>query len=129
MGGMKTFASRLLIGISGWLPAQAAASDTRVLRTFATCVGQLSAKMEFQWLTDGPGSERTKTQRAAVIELLRAVMTEDDARQVLVWRIEAKAAHAALLTRTLFNDDAADAAWARQVADAQAARCTGMLLG
>lgn len=109
--------------------AHAQTIDTeQQLRTFAACAGRLSAVMEYQWMFDGPASEQTKTQRAAVIDLVEAIMPPDRGREVLQWRISAKMAQSALLTRAVFNDDPNDAAWA----SAQAARferaCTGLLL-
>ncbi len=98
------------------------------LRTFATCAGRLSAVMEYQWMFDGEASEQTKLQRAAVIDLVEAVMPPDRGRDVLHWRISAKLAQSALLTRATFNDNADDAAWARQQAAQFERACTGLLL-
>lgn len=67
-------------------------------------------------------------QRAAVIDLIDAVMPADRGREVLHWRISAKLAQSALLTRATFNDDRQDAAWAREQADRFARECTGLLL-
>ena len=108
------------------VPGQAAEDDT--LRTFATCAGRLSAVMEFQWMFDGPASELTATRRAAVIDLIEAIMAPDDGRRVLAWRLAAKEAQARLLTRATFNDDPADAAWARAHADGFERDCTALLL-
>lgn len=98
------------------------------LRTFATCAGRLSAVMEHQWLFDGPASEITKEQRAAVLDLVDAIMPPERGPEVLQWRISAKLAQSALLTRATFNEDARDAAWARQQAEQFARACTGLLL-
>jgi len=113
------------------LPVSGAAelSGTRnPLQQFSTCVGQLSAQMEFEWLFNGPASEVTEMRRAAMLELVQAVMGEADGPKVLNWRITAKQAQAALLTRATFNEDPEDAAWAMQMAEDQAAFCTGLLL-
>ncbi|WP_323765293.1 hypothetical protein [Marinovum sp.] len=95
---------------------------------FATCAGRLSATMEHQWMFDGPGSERTEAQRAAMISLLEAVMPAELGREVLHLRLEAKFAQAALLARARFNDDAEDAVRAGALAGLRLAECTGMLL-
>ena len=95
---------------------------------FATCAGRLSALMEFQWLTHDPEAERTEAQRANLIDILDAVMPPDRGRQVLHWRVEAKMAHAALLQRGRFNQDPADALWARRLAAEQTDRCRAYLL-
>lgn len=98
------------------------------LHTFATCTGRLSATMEHQWLMRDPAAERTEAQRAAMLSLLDAVMAPDQDRNALAWRIDAKQAHAVLLRRATFNDDAEDAAWALSQAETHLARCTGLLL-
>ena len=98
------------------------------LRTFATCAGRLSAVMEYQWMFDGKASEQTKLQRAAVIDLVEAIMPPERGREVLHWRISAKLAQSALLTRATFNEDANDAAWAGQQAKRFERECTGLLL-
>ena len=98
------------------------------LRTFAACAGRLSAQMEHQWMFDGTASEVTERQRAQVIELVSATMAPDQGRQVLHWRITAKAAHRALLTRATFNADPEDASWAAQIAATLASDCTALLL-
>ena len=114
-----------------FLPLSAAAEVSRSdnqLREFATCVGQLSAQMEYEWMFDGQGSEITKDRREAMIELVQAIMSPEDGRRVLNWRISAKQAHHSLLTRATFNDDPEDAAWAMQLAQSNAADCGGLLL-
>ena len=108
--------------------ATAACSSADSLRMFADCAGRLSAQMEYQWLMRDPSSEQTAAQRAAMLELVEAIMTPDQGRDVLAWRIGAKQAHAVLLTRATFNDDANDAAWALDRAETQLAACTGLLL-
>lgn len=125
---MKTLFCSLFLAL-GALPAGAGASDAEEqLRTFATCAGRLSALMEWQWMVDGPGSEHTARQRAAMIDLIAATMPDDYGRTVLHWRISAKTAHRALLDRATFTDDPDDAAWALKTADGLMANCTGMLL-
>ena len=76
-----------------------------------------------------PASDRTEDQRAAMLSLVEAIMTPDQGRDVLTWRIDAKQAHAVLLSRATFNDNPADATWALQRAEAELAACTGLLLG
>ena len=109
-------------------PALPAAAEENPLRLFADCAGRLSAQMEHQWLMSDPASERTEAHRAAMLSLVDAVMTPDDGRDVLTWRIDAKQAHAVLLTRATFNKDAEDAAWAIEQAETHLAACTGLLL-
>ncbi|MEM9785214.1 MAG: hypothetical protein AAF801_01840 [Pseudomonadota bacterium] len=116
-----------LFGVFGQaMPA--AASGNAQLMHFATCAGRLSAQMEFQWMFDGPASEQTARHRAAMINLIDAVMDPDEGRTVLHWRISAKLAQSALLTRATFNDDAGDAAWAAQTAARLTNECTSIIL-
>ena len=99
-----------------------------IVQTFATCTGRLSAQMEHEWLMNDPASERTETHRATMIALLDAVSPPNRGRDILAWRIDAKSAHAMLLTRATFNDDTEDAAWALRRAQTQVSACTGLLL-
>ena len=112
----------------GFLPAAPAFAHDDPLQTFASCAGRLSAEMEHQWLMSDPATDRTEAQRASMLSLVEAIMTPDQGRDVLTWRIDAKQAHAVLLTRATFNDDADDAAWALNRAEAYLAACTGLLL-
>lgn len=107
----------------------AGASGNAQLVQFASCTGRLSAQMEFQWMFDGAASELTATHRAAMIELIDAIIAPGDGRDVLYWRLSAKRAQAALLTRATFNDDTADAAWAARTATRLADECASLILG
>lgn len=126
MGSMKTIlvATALASALTG--PLQAL--ENNALQTFATCVGRLSAVMEHQWMFDGPASDRTKVQRAHLLDLVEAVMEPQQAAEVLHWRISGKQAQSVLLTRSVFNSDADDAAWARAMALDFEQSCTGLLL-
>lgn len=127
MSGVKTLIGSLALAVSSSLPpAQAMSGDPT--QVFATCTGRLSAMMEHQWMFDGPGSETTKAQRAAMIGLLDAVMPPGAGREVLARRIDAKMAQAALLTRATFNPDPEDAGRALRLARVRVAECTGLLL-
>ena len=98
MGGLRTYlrAPALLCALAGPLPAQA---DTDLpdnpLHFFATCAGRMSALMEHQWQVDGPASDITKVRRAALLDVLSALTPPGSEAQVMAWRVEAKAAHAA----------------------------------
>ena len=84
--------------------------------------------MEYQWMFDGAASERTELQRASVLQLVEATMPDGMGREVLHWRLSAKLALSALLTRATFNDDQSDAAWAAQMADRLTRECTALIL-
>ena len=98
------------------------------LRVFATCAGRLSAIMEYQWMFDGAASENTAAQRESLLGLIDAIMPPDQGRFVLHWRLSAKAAQSALLTRATFNEDPQDARWAESASHQQAAECAALLL-
>lgn len=128
---MKTVAHSLAI-VAALLSAPSLSAQTldvqQQLKTFATCAGRLSAVMEHQWMFDGPASEHTEDLRDAVLELVEAAMPPERGSEVLHWRISAKVAQAALLTRATFNNDTRDAARARAQADRLARACMGLLL-
>lgn len=77
---------------------------------------------------DGPASETTERQRNAVVDILEAMIPDGQGRAVLAMRIEAKMAHAALLTRATFNDDPREATWALQTAERLTSDCKSFLL-
>ena len=126
---MKTFASILAVSLGLTASNLSAAGSNDQLRTFATCAGRLSAVMEFQWLLGGDVATRTEQQRAAVVELIGAIMTPEEGRTVLHWRVSAKHAQYALLSRATFSSDPVDAAWAADLAERRAMECTALLLG
>ena len=128
---MKTIAHSLILGFAllGAPASHAQAFDPeQQLQAFATCAGRLSAIMEHQWLFDGAAADQTKVRRAAVLDLIDAIMPPERADDVLHWRIAAKYAQSTLLTRATFNDDAHDAAWAQEQAARLERACTGLLL-
>lgn len=125
MGGLKTLLAALVLAAP--LAGPARAGDD-LLRTFAQCAGRLSAEMEHSWLM-GDGADLAEARRNAMVDLLEALIPPDRGRDVLAWRIDAKFAHAALLARATFNDDADDARWARQQAETYAGACNGLVLG
>ncbi len=126
MCGMKTITLVVALILAASGPVRA--HDHSQLQTFATCAGRLSAVMEYQWMFDGDASERTKVQRATVLELISAIMDPQMGRQVLSWRLSGKQAQNQLLTRGTFNDDAQDATWAMAQALRFEQECTGLLL-
>lgn len=106
---MKTWISRLVFClVAVWQAPQALAFDegTAALNQFAVCAGRFSALMEHQWLVDGPASEQTARHRAAMLSLVDAVQSNGNAVQAMHWRVSAKVAHAGLLSRAHFAQDA-----------------------
>lgn len=128
MGSLKTFPALVALAFPA-LPALALPGDgTDPAMTFATCTGRLSAQMEHQWIVDPPASDRTRSQRARMIELLDAATPPGAARRVLNWRVEAKMAQAQLLTRARYGAHPDQAARAQRRADRQLAACLSLLL-
>ena len=100
MGGLKTHLPclALLCALAAPLAARANSDiPDDPLHFFATCAGRMSALMEHQWLVDGPASDVTKARREAVLDVVASLTPPGQEAQVMGWRVEAKAAHAALL--------------------------------
>lgn len=119
MSGLKTGLriSALLCALSAPLAAQAQPDiPDDPLRFFASCAGRISALMEHQWIVDGPASEATKARRADILDLVTALTPPGEEAQVMGWRVEAKAAHAALLAQTLYGDPTTTARAAHRAA-------------
>ena len=125
MGGIKTY---LPIGLIAFLtltnPAIVKSDIVNPLYHFASCAGRLSAQMEHEWLLAKNEPSMTEHHREAMLDLLQATMRDGDGRQVLAWRIDAKAAHASLLTRATFKGDS----WAAQRAIQMVQACTSIMM-
>ncbi len=121
MGVWQTLLRTLTPALIG--AALPAFADPDPLRTFAVCAGRLSALMEHQWLTDGPASEATARSREAMLSLVEAVLPPEATPLALNWRIEAKVAQAALLSRATFARDPVAAARADHLVQ----DCLGLL--
>lgn len=99
--GLESFLTALTFGS---LVASPAMTDA-LLRQFSVCAGRYSALVEHQWLVNGPGSEASKRQRDSLVALVEAVVGPDSAGDAMQWRIEAKVAQRALLSRAHFARD------------------------
>jgi hypothetical protein len=121
--GLETFLAVFVLGVT----STPGAADP-LLREFSVCAGRLSALMEDQWMFDGPGSERTQTELAAIVSLIDASMPQGAGRQVLAWRIDTKVAHRALLHQARFVADPRLSQSAATRAEALAAECRSMVL-
>lgn len=133
MGSLKTIISSLVLS-AAILPMGSAALAQSLphadpLRFFASCAGRLSAEMEFQWMFDTAAADRVEEERASVLDILDALMAPDQGRDVLNWRVEAKIAQAALLTRATFSDNQRVATQARKLAVYNLESCRTQLLG
>ncbi|MEM9320026.1 MAG: hypothetical protein AAGA70_13630 [Pseudomonadota bacterium] len=113
--------------IAALLPAPQAGADTPddPLRFFATCAGRLSAELSHRWMFSDPGADDIEVLRIALLDIVEMLTPEDGGREVLSWRIQARTAHSALLSRAVFqNDD-----WASDRAAAEVAYCASFVLG
>ncbi len=110
------------------VPAQAQSSDPDAqLRTFAACVGRLSAVAEYEWNTIGVISSETAQKRTAVVEIVAAIIPAEKSRDVLYWRNAAKQAQWNLLSRAASARDQAEANWAMQQAAQFENACASLL--
>lgn len=135
MGGLKTYllgicASLALAGAAFALPA----SPIERVKVFATCAGRLSALEQYQWMFDGPASERTARRIAAFDDILAALLpyaadTGLPDRQALIWRVAAKTTQAGLMQDARFATDPRRAGLAAKAAEAALTACDGLLLG
>jgi hypothetical protein len=126
MGGLRNIlrAVPCLALLAGALSLRA--EPLPALPQLAACTGRLSALMEHQFLADGPASETTRRHRDGLADILAAVTPAGAEIRVMAWRVEAKAAHAALLRQARFGPDPDRRAALR--ADRLIAACTGFLL-
>ena len=99
-----------------------------LVRVFASCAGRLQAQMQHQWLISDPTADRTEAHRAAMIDLLDAVLPEGAGRDALMHRSAARQAHAALLTRATFNQNPRDAAWAQRRVEMEISQCQALVV-
>lgn len=104
------------------------ATGVPLFQQFAGCAGRMSAEMEHAWLINDPQADTYKTQRLTFLSLLDATMPAGQERDVLAARIDAKMAHAALLTAATFGTAPDRAARARKRATWHVSMCRDMLL-
>ena len=123
MGSLKTLLVLLLL-----LPTPLSAAMDTLSSTFAACTGRLSAELEHSWLVEVDNSDEIAHRRLQFIELLNATVAPDLRRQALYLRIDAKMAHAQLLTAATFSKDADRATWALKRARSEIDYCLGFLL-
>lgn len=123
---MSSFKTLLIVLIA--LPMQGRATEQPMMSTFATCAGRFSAELEHAWLLGDARADEIDHRRALFIDLLDATVTEDRRRHALHLRINAKVAHAQLLTEATFSEDVDRSDWAVHRAQSEISYCTGFLL-
>ena len=94
------------------------------LRFIATCVGRLSAEVFHQRILHDPAASQTEALRTAMIDILASLTPEGHGAHVLNMRIEANAAHSALLTRGTYRGEA----WATDRAAAEISYCASLIV-
>jgi hypothetical protein len=128
MGALKRSVLAALALLGSGAMAASAADDEIGPRYFAVCTGRLSAQLAHEWLVQSDRAAETEQHRAHLLDILAAVSTPDAEIQLMAARIDAKAAHAALLRRATFGSDSEDRAWATRIADQHLRSCTALLL-
>lgn len=108
------------------LPALAAPSDLTI--SMAGCVGRFSAELEHAWLMRDAQSAVLEDQRAEFLAILEAITSPDAKTAIMAHRIEAKNAHAQLLSVATFGSDVRRSAWARRQSQHFKANCAKKLL-
>lgn len=106
----------------------AAAERSELADIIASCTGRLSAELEFAWLLNTPEADKVQEQRNRFVDILESLGPSEDPRAQLALRIDAKMAHAGLLSQAFFGTDATRATWAKHQAVRQKSRCQNMLL-
>jgi len=117
-----------LAGILSALLASPVLATQNLAQTFAGCVGRMSAELEHAWLIGTASADRIEGQRLTFLSLLDATLPPGMEGDALNRRIEAKLAHASLLTIATFSDHKARAAQARLRANWHLSQCNEMLL-
>lgn len=108
--------------------AGAAKPQEDLLRRVTDCVGRLSAEIEHQWLISDQPTELIERQRSHLVDILDTLITPESAMRILSNRIDAKMAHASLLTQAAFARDKRRAQWAEKRAEQELDQCGTILL-
>ncbi|WP_299165204.1 hypothetical protein [uncultured Tateyamaria sp.] len=125
MSRKRTIAVQALVALS--LSAPAMAMDD-LASVFAGCTGRISAEMEHAWLMNSDRADDLEGLRLQFVTLLDAITPPEQARQVLHFRIEAKLAHAAMLTTATFGTDPRLVHMAQNQAALRVRDCRNLLL-
>jgi hypothetical protein len=123
MSGMKTLMFAVLLA-----PVPDLAAGGPLFSVFATCTGRYSAELEHAWLYGHEAPEEIGQRRQSFEHLLDAAMPDDQRASALDLRIQAKVAHAGLLSQAVLSDNADLSAWALRRARKEIAFCAGLLL-
>lgn len=125
MSGLR----KLTLGFGIWLGTLGAAGAAEPLfETFAACAGRFSAELEHAWLMGTQDFTETSHRRTQFVSLVEAATPHDLRRRALEVRIDAKMAHAQVLTRATFSTQPSQQVWAAQRAAASLRHCEDLLL-
>lgn len=97
-------------------------------RTFAICAGRFSAEIEHAWLMGRDAVDAVTEHRSQFISLMEATMPMGAGHDALHARIDAKLAHAQILTQATFGQTDELKEWARRRAGVGLVTCTNLLL-
>ncbi len=122
MSGLKTLLTLLIV-----LPSPGGAAERSLMSDFATCAGRFSAELEHAWLMSDELADEIERRRHMFIDLLEAAIPSEQSCHALHLRIEAKVAHASLLTQATFSPDQERALWPVRRAKAEIAHCNSFL--
>jgi hypothetical protein len=114
--------------------AQSVSSDPEQIRTFAGCAGRMTALRDHLALFGGDGVDSAEDRRRAHLAVLDALVETAraegfDARQVLHWRIDARAAQSAVLSQAAFGTTDTARQRAGAASQEHIARCDRLILG
>ena len=129
MSGLKTITA--LLALSATHAAALPNDPTEQAQMFAGCAGRYSAVAEHARMFDGLVSEEAEARRDVFLILLDAVLPDADSvaeHLPLAWRIDAKAAHAALLATAVLGAYPERSARADELAKTYIAHCDRLIL-
>ncbi|MEM6609865.1 MAG: hypothetical protein AAF689_14965 [Pseudomonadota bacterium] len=125
MGKRRHILPAALIAATVAAPQVGADTPGDPLRFFADCAGRFSAELSHRWMMSDPTADDIEALRAALLEIVASLTPDGAGREVLNWRLQARTAHSALLSRASFQDDG----WAAERATAHINHCAAFLLG
>ncbi|MEM7733575.1 MAG: hypothetical protein AAF280_12460 [Pseudomonadota bacterium] len=125
MSSMKTSIAGFLLCLT---LSSEAADGPELTDIVATCVGRMSAEMEFAWLLHDAEADHFENQRERFVEILESLGPPPNPKRQLAARIDAKMAHARLLTTAHFGTDKTRADWSKRQAVMMRSACQNMLL-
>lgn len=104
------------------------AAENPLLSKFATCAGRFSAELDHAWLMRDERSEEIESRRDQFVDLVNATMSPGQESHAMALRINAKFAHATLLSRATFSGRDERSSWAARRSEFEVRSCIGFLL-